>query len=135
MEEREHRRTDIPLFADLALAAAALGSTVYQTGVMADGLSFGGFFVLFLLLLLKLCYLGLIGALFLVPWSIKTRKARFAAIGAVLQILSPIPWLGLCLAFGYESFQWCELVMLAGIAAGIALLFYLPVWRKAGRGT
>ena len=36
MEERGHRRTDIPLFADLALVAAALGSTLYQTGVMAD---------------------------------------------------------------------------------------------------
>ena len=120
-----NRRT-VFLWADLAMVVISLCCTTRMMQDMADGLSFGGFFVLFVLVVLGIYYIALIGALFLLPLSIRSGKARLAAIAAVLQILAPIPWLWLIRAFGYP-FSWLEIVMIAGIAAGAVLMILLPV--------
>ncbi len=123
-----NRRT-VFLWADLALVTAALCCTTYSICDLADGLSFGGFFVLFMLVVLGLYFMGLLGALILLPLSIRSGRARFAVIAAMLQAITPIPWLRLVQAFE-SSFSWFEFVMMAGIAAGAAMLFTLPGWKK-----
>ncbi len=123
-----NRRT-VFLWADLALVTAALCCTTYSICDLADGLSFGGFFVLFMLVVLGLYFMGLLGALILLPLSIRSGRARFAVIAAMLQAITPIPWLRLIQAFE-SSFSWFEFVMMAGIAAGAAMLFTLPGWKK-----
>lgn len=123
-----NRRT-VFLWADLALVTAALCCTTYSICDLADGLSFGGFFVLFMLVVLGLYFMGLLGALILLPLSIRSGRARFAVIAAMLQAITPIPWLRLIQAFE-SSFSWFEFVMMAGIAAGAAMLFTLLGWKK-----
>ncbi len=123
-----NRRT-VFLWADLALVTAALCCTTYSICDLADGLSFGGFFVLFMLVVLGLYFMGLLGALILLPLSIRSGRARFAVIAAMLQAITPIPWLRLVQAFE-SSFSWFEFVMMAGIAAGAAMLFTLLGWKK-----
>lgn len=123
-----NRRT-VFLWADLALVTAALCCTTYSICDLADGLSFGGFFVLFMLVVLGLYFMGLLGALILLPLSIRSGRARFAVIAAMLLAITPIPWLRLVQAFE-SSFSWFEFVMMAGIAAGAAMLFTLPGWKK-----
>ena len=123
-----NRRT-VFLWADLALVTAALCCTTYSICDLADGLSFGGFFVLFMLVVLGLYFMGLLGALILLPLSIRSGRARFAVIAAMLQAITPIPWLRLVQAFE-SSFSWFEFVMMAGIAAGAAMLFTQPGWKK-----
>ena len=135
MEEHVFNSKNAALFADLAFIVAALACTVHMIGDMADSLSFGGFFILFLIVVLGVYFLGLIGALFLLPLSVRTGKARFAAIAAILQVLSPLPWLRIYLAYNYDVFSWYEIIMLVGVAAGIALLLFLPFWRRPGGGT
>lgn len=123
-----NRRT-VFLWADLALVTAALCCTTYSICDLADGLSFGGFFVLFMLVVLGPYFMGLLGALILLPLSIRSGRARFAVIAAMLQAITPIPWLRLVQAFE-SSFSWFEFVMMASIAAGAAMLFTLPGWKK-----
>lgn len=123
-----NRRT-VFLWADLALVTAALCCTTYFICDLADGLSFGGFFVLFMLVVLGLYFMGLLGALILLPLSIRSGRARFAVIAAILQAITPIPWLRLIRAFE-SSFSWFEFIMLAGVAAAAALLFALPFWSR-----
>lgn len=125
MEVRDLLRRDPLLWADLALVVLSLCCTTGMMQEMADGLSFGGFFILFVLVVLGIYFLALIGALVLLPRSIRSGRARFAAAAAVLQILGPIPWLWLIRAFGYP-FSWFEFLMFAGMAAGAAALASLP---------
>ena len=126
-----NRRT-IFLWADLALVVILLCCTTYMIRDMADGLSFGGFFILFVLVVLGIYFLALIGSLFLLPLTIRSGKVRFAAIAAVLQILTPIPWLKLIRAFEYP-FSWFELLMIVGIIAGAVVLLSLPVTKLSGK--
>ena len=125
------RRT-IPLWADLVLVVISLCCVTHMMQEIADGLSFGGFFVLFVLAVLGVWFLALLGSLILLPLSIRSGKVRFAAIAAVLQIPSPIPWVWLIRAFGYPL-SWSEILMIAGSAAAVMLLISLPVVKLAGR--
>lgn len=129
MEGLHLNRRTVFLWADLALVTAALCCTTYFICDLADGLSFGGFFVLFMLVVLGLYFMGLLGALILLPLSIRSGRARFAVIAAILQAITPIPWLRLVQAFE-SSFSWFEFIMLAGVAAAAALLFALPFWSR-----
>lgn len=129
MERLHLNRRTVFLWADLALVTAALCCTTYFICDLADGLSFGGFFVLFMLVVLGLYFMGLLGALILLPLSIRSGRARFAVIAAILQAITPIPWLRLIRAFE-SSFSWFEFIMLAGVAAAAALLFALPFWSR-----
>ena len=129
MEGLHLNRRTVFLWADLALVTAALCCTTYSICDLADGLSFGGFFVLFMLVVLGLYFMGLLGTLILLPLSIRSGRARFAVIAAMLQAITPIPWRRLVQAFE-SSFSWFEFVMMAGIAAGAAMLFTLPGWKK-----
>ena len=52
MEGLHLNRRTVFLWADLALVTAALCCTTYSICDLADGLSFGGFFVLFMLVVL-----------------------------------------------------------------------------------
>lgn len=129
MERLHLNRRTVFLWADLALVTAALCCTTYFICDLADGLSFGGFFVLFMLVVLGLYFMGLLGALILLPLSIRSGRARFAVIAAILQAITPIPWLRLVHAFE-SSFSWFEFIMLTGVAAAAALLFALPFWSR-----
>ena len=95
MEGLHLNRRTVFLWADLALVTAALCSTTYSICDLADGLSFRGFFVLFMLVVLGLYFMGLLGTLILLPLSIRSGRARFAVIAAMLQAITPIPWLRL----------------------------------------
>ena len=128
MERKIFNRRTIPLWADLALVVASLCGTTHMKREMADGLSFGGFFVLFLLFLLELYFLSLIGSLVLLPLTIRSGKIRFAAIAAVLQIPASIPWLWLVRLVGYP-FSWFELLMIAGNIVRVAVLICLAAAR------
>ncbi len=138
MEGLHLNRRTVFLWADLALVTAALCCTTYFICDLADGLSFGGFFVLFMLVVLglyfmgllgALIFMGLLGALILLPLSIRSGRARFAVIAAILQAITPLPWLRLVRAFE-SSFSWFEFIMLAGVVAAAALLFALPFWSR-----
>ncbi len=129
MEGLHLNRRTVFLWADLALVTAALCCTTYFICDLADGLSFGGFFVLFMLVVLGLYFMGLLGALILLPLSIRSGRARFAVIAAILQAITPLPWLRLVRAFE-SSFSWFEFIMLAGVVAAAALLFALPFWSR-----
>ena len=131
MEELHLNRRTVVLWADLALVVISLCCTTYMMQEMADSLSFGGFFVLFVLAVLGIYFLALFGELFLLPLAIRSGRFRLAAIAAILQILTPIPWLWLIRAFEYP-FSWFEIVIIAGMIAGAAVLISLPV-TKPGR--
>lgn len=132
MDRPSLNRRTIPLWADLVLVVISLCCTTHMMQDTADGLSFGGFFVLFMLVVLGIYFLALIGSLFLLPLSIRSGKVRYAAIAAVLHILTPIPWLKLVRAFEYP-FSWFEILMIVGMIAGAVVLVSLPITKLSGK--
>ena len=132
MDRPVFARRNIPLWADLVLVVISLCCATHMMQEMADSLSFGGFFVLFVMAVLGVWSSALLGSLILLPLSIRSGKVRYAAIAAVLRIPSPIPWLWLIHAFGYPS-SWFEILMIASSAAAVMLLISLPVVKLAGR--
>ena len=130
-KQRLNRRTAL-LWADLVLVVVCLFSTSYIRQEMADGLLFGGYFILFLLAILKLYLMALFGSLLLLPLAIFSRKIRFAVIAAVLQIPASIPWLWLACLIGHLS--WFEILMIAGIAVRVVVLISLAAARSSGSG-
>lgn len=126
-----NRRT-VFLWVDLILVVISLCCTVHMRKEMADGLSFGGFFVLFILLILDLYFGALIGSLFLLPLTIRSGKVRFAVISAVLQTLGSIPWLWLIRLFEYP-FSWYEILVISGITVRLATLLSLLIAKLVGK--
>lgn len=131
MERNIFDRQTVLLWMDLVLVVICLFCTAYMKREMADGLSFGGYFILFLLAILKLYFMTLIGSLLLLLLTICSGKIRFAVIAAVLQVPASIPWLWLALLVGYLS--WFEILMIASIAVRAAVLISLLVTRSSNK--
>ena len=85
-----NRRT-VFLWADLALVTAALCCTTYSICDLADGLSFGGFFVLFMLVVLGLYFMGLLGALIVWFTFSPPQSALFADLSGAVRTFLTIP--------------------------------------------
>lgn len=132
MEKPRFDRRTAFLWVDLVLVAASLCCTVHMRREMADGLSFGGFFVLFILLILDLYFASLIGSLFLLPMTIRSGKVHFAVISAVLQALGSIPWLWFVRLFEYP-FSWYEILIISGIAVRVVTLLSLLITKLSGK--
>ena len=132
MEKQNPKRKNVLFWADVLLAAVSLVCTAYILRGIYDGLSFGGFGALFMLLVLAPYFMALAGAVVLLLWSVRSGRRWPAAVAAILEIVVPIPWIWLGNAFGYPL-SWYELLMVACAAAGMLLLISLP--SKKGDGT
>ena len=124
MEKQNPKRKNVLFWADVLLAAVSLVCTAYVLQDIYDGLSFGGFGALFVLLVLAPYFMALAGAVVLLLWSARSGRRWTAAVAVVLEIIGPIPWLWLVSAFGYPL-SWFELLMVACAAAGVLLLISL----------
>lgn len=131
MEKQNPKRKNVLLWADILLAAVSLVCTAYVLQDICDGLSFGGFGALFMLLALAPYFIALAGAVVLLLWYARSGLRWPAAVAVVLEIVGPIPWIWLVNTFGYPL-SWFELLMVA-CAAGVLLLISLP--SKKGDGT
>ena len=118
-------------WADGVIAAVSLVWTAHYLGDIYDGLSFGGFFALFLLLILFPSFLG--AALLLLWMSARTGRRVRAGIAAGVQLLSPIPWLWLNYAMEYTASPF-EVMMLVCAGAGMFLLLTLAPVRPTRNG-
>lgn len=122
---------------ELAFCGASLLGTAWRVLENYRGLSFGGFMALFDLVLLVPCALALAGGIALHRRTLKTARPLFSLIASALQVLAPLPWLGLLALFGYEMWTpkpaeyWCEWAMAAGTAAGVAGFALCLVWLGA----
>ena len=125
------------LWGELARCAAAGLGVPTRVRETYRGLSFGGFMELFLLMLLVPCALALAGCIALHRHSLRTGRLRYSLIASVLQLLAPLPWLGLLVAFGYSIWTpdigayWCEWAMAAGAAAGVLGFAACLLWMVA----
>ncbi len=120
-------------WADGVIAAVSLVWTAHYLGDIYDGLSFGGFFALFLLLILFPYFLALGAALLLLWMSARTGRRVLAGIAAGVQLLSPIPWLWLNYAMEYTASPF-EVMMLVCAGAGMFLLLTLAPVRPTRNG-
>lgn len=132
MQKQNLNWKNVLFWADVLLAAVSLVCTAYILQDIYDGLSFGGFGALFMLLVLSPYFMALAGAVVLLLRFVRPGRRWPAAVAAVLEIIGPIPWIWLVSAFGYPL-SWYELLMVACAAAGVLLLISLPV--KTGDGT
>ena len=133
------------LWGELLLCGASLAGVAYRVRENYQGLSFGGFMGLFLLLLLFPCFLALAGCIPLHLRTLKTGRPFFSLIASLLQGLAPVLWLWLLTAFGYKLWTpdlaayWCEWAMMAGMLAGglgfvLCLAWLVAECVKKGKG-
>lgn len=133
MKKEDQVRKNGLFWADAVITAISFVCTAHYLRDIYDGLSFGGFGALFPLLILFVYFLALGTALLLLWMSLKTGRRLLAGLAAGVQILAPVPWLLLVLAFEY-SFSPFEVMMLVCGGAGVFLLLTLPAVRPTKNG-
>lgn len=133
MKKQDMIRKNGLFWADIVITAVSLVCTAYYLWDIYDYMSFGGFEALFFLLFLFPYFLAMATVLLLLAMAAKTGRRVLAVIAAVVQILSPIPWLLLYLAFG-GLVSWFEVLMVVCAGAGVFLLLTLPAVRPTRNG-
>lgn len=118
MKKQGDRPIQKHLYLDVLLNLAALAGATYMIYMTNQYMSFGGFFSLFLLLILVPYFLVTIISLVLLLLHIKKNTRRLDMVAFVLQIAAPIPWLLLLGAF-HSGGSWFEMILILQIIAGI----------------
>lgn len=130
--ENQHLTRNALFWADAVIVVVSLACTAYYLWDIYDGISFGGFFSLFLLLILFSYFLAMGTALLLLWMSARTGRRVLAGIASGVQILSPIPWLWLSYAMECTASPF-EVMMLVCAGAGMFLLLTLAPVRPTNR--
>ncbi|GFI61058.1 hypothetical protein IMSAG049_00211 [Clostridiales bacterium] len=108
------------LKADFFLNALILICTSILIRETYDGMSFGGFMALFMLLILIPYFFVSI----LILIMLNSKNIRLWQIACILQIICPAPWILLVYSFEHSA-SWFEIIMIIQMIVGIAGLLLM----------